>query len=402
MSAALRVAEVIRSCWESYNRAYAVPPQAVKAVRHILRCRTAALGGHIHQCDQCGSEVPVYNSCQTRHCPTCQTAAKEKWLDARLAEVLPVQYFHVVFTLPHGLNALIDANRKRLLGELFGAVNWVLQRFAQDPRWRLEGQLGFLAILHTWTQRLQLHFHVHCIVPGGVWREGPQEWVPCRGKWLFRQESLADAFRNRLLRRLCALRKRGKLVYSSRAAPLGEDTAWASWLATLAAQSWIVFPKPTPEDPTHALDYVARYTHKVAIGDSRIKAIRNGRVTYSWRDRSADNIEKTETIPVALFTRRFLAHILPDGFHKIRSFGWMAATHRKEILAAIRKAIPAEAPLPSAKETLAERILRRTGVDITLCPHCGKGHLVKTNRQIPACSATRSVAGRIPHGGQSP
>ena len=154
MSAALRVADVIRSCWESYNRAHAVPPQAAKAVGHILRCRTAVLGGHIHQCDRCGSEVPVYNSCQTRHCPTCQTSAKEKWLDARLAEVLPVQYFHVVFTLPHSINALIDANRSLLLGELFGTVNWVFQRFAHDPKWRLKGQLGFLAILHTWTQRL--------------------------------------------------------------------------------------------------------------------------------------------------------------------------------------------------------------------------------------------------------
>jgi hypothetical protein len=390
MSAALRVADVIRSCWESYNRTYAVPPQAAKAVRHILRCRTAALGGHIHRCDHCGSEVPVYNSCQTRHCPTCQTSAKEKWLDARLGEVLPVQYFHVVFTLPHGLNALIDANRALLLGELFGTVNWVLQHFAQDPQWRLEGQLGFLAILHTWTQRLKLHFHVHCIVPGGVWREDSQEWVACRGQWLFRQDSLGDAFRNRFLQRLGALRQQGKLVYGGRVAPLAADTAWVPWLARLAGQNWIVFPKPTPADPTQALDYVARYTHKVAIGDSRIKAIRNGKVTYTWLDRSDANAEKTETIPAALFTRRFLAHILPDGFHKIRYFGWMAAVHRQAILAAIRKAIHAEVPPPPAKESLAERVLRRTGVDITLCPHCGKGHLQRTHRLIPL------------HRGQSP
>jgi hypothetical protein len=393
MSAALRVADVIRSCWESYNRTYAVPPHAVKAVRHILRCRTAALGGHIIQCDQCGSEVPMYNSCQTRHCPTCQTAAKEDWLDARLSEVLPVQYFHVVFTLPHGLNALIDANRKRLLGELFGAVNWVLQRFAHDPQWRLEGRLGFLAILHTWTQRLKLHFHVHCIVPGGVWREASQQWVPCRGQWLFRQDSLGDAFRNRFLQRLCALRKQGKLAYSGRAVPLAAAAAWEAWLARLAGQNWIVFPKPTPPDPTQALDYVARYTHKVAIGDSRIKAVRDGKVTYSWRDRSDANAEKTETIPAALFTRRFLAHILPDGFHKIRYFGWLAAGHRKDILAAIRKALnipPALSVVEGAKETLAERVLRRTGVDITLCPHCGKGHLQRTDRLIPL------------HRGQSP
>ncbi len=390
MSAALRVADVIRSCWESYNRARALPPHVVKAVRHILRCRTAALGGHMHQCDQCGSEVPLYNSCQTRHCPSCQTSAKEKWLDARLAEVLPVQYFHVVFTLPHRLNALIDANRALLLGELFSVVNWVLQHFAQDPQWRLEGQMGFLAILHTWTQRLKLHFHLHCLVPGGVWKEDTKQWVPCRGKWLFRKDSLADAFRNRFLQRLRSLRQRGKLAYGGRAAPLAADAAWEALMASLATASWVVYPKPTPDDPSQALNYVARYTHKVAISDHRIKAIEGDRVTYSWRDRSDDNTEKTETIPTALFTRRFLSHILPDGFHKIRHFGWMAASNRKAILAAIRAALNVEPPPSPVKESLPERILRLTGVDITLCPHCGKGHLRKTDQQIR------------PHRGQSP
>ena len=403
MSAALRVADVIRSCWESYNRATSLPPHMVKAVRHILRCRTSALGGHIHQCDHCGSEVPLYNSCQTRHCPTCQTSAKEKWLDARLAEVLPVQYFHVVFTLPHLLNALIDANRNLLLGELFGVVNWVLQRFAHDPQWRLQGQLGFLAILHTWTQRLKRHFHLHCIVSGGVWRaaaetlggdghEAAGQWVPCRGKWLFRKDSLADAFRNRFLQRLRALRRRGKLNYGGRAAPFAADAVWETMLTTLANENWIVFPKPAPKDAALALDYVARYTHKVAIGDSRIKAIANGRVTYTWRDRSENNIEKLETIPVEVFTRRFLAHILPNGFHKIRYFGWMTAPNRKNILVAIRAALHVVEPPPKAdvKETLAERILRQTGVDITLCPRCGKGHLRKTDRQL------------VPQRGQSP
>ena len=389
-AAAFRVADVIRGCWESYNRASALPPHVVKAVGHILRCRTAALGGHIHKCDKCGSEVPMYNSCQTRHCPTCQTSAKEKWLDARLAEVLPVQYFHVVFTLPHLLNALIDANRSLLLGELFGVVNWVLQRFARDPQWRLEGQLGFLAILHTWTQRLQEHFHLHCIVPGGVWRDASQEWIPCRGKWLFRKDSLADAFRNRFLQRLRSLRQRGKLAYGGRAAQLADDIAWHALLTALGDETWIVYPKPAPDDPSLALDYVARYTHKVAICDSRIKAIRSGRVTYSWRDRSDNNVEKTETIPVELFTRRFLAHILPDGFHKIRYFGWMAAAKRKAIIAAIRKAIHVEAPKTPEKESLVERVLRRTGVDITLCPICGKGHLIKTDKVI------------LPHRGQAP
>jgi hypothetical protein len=390
MAAALRVAEVIRSCWESYNRTYPLPPHVVKAVRHILRCRTAALGGHIHRCDRCGSEVPLYNSCQTRHCPSCQTSAKEAWLDARLAEVLPVQYFHVVFTLPHRLNALVDANRTLLLGELFGVVNWVLQRFARDPQWRLEGQLGFLAILHTWTQRLRTHFHVHAIVPGGVWRAAAQQWVPCRGQWLFGKDPLAEAFRNRFLKRLCALRRGGKLAYGGRAAPLADEATWQRLIHALAAERWGVYPKPAPADPAVALDYVARYTHKVAIGDSRIKAIADGQVTYAWRDRAADNVEKLETIPVELFTRRFLAHILPEGFHKIRYFGWMAAANRKETLAAIRQALHVEAPPAAPRESLAARLLRQTGVDITLCPHCGQGHLHPTHRLL------------LPYRGQAP
>jgi hypothetical protein len=397
----LRVADVLRAGWEAYNRAHPVPPHAARAVRHILRCRTAALGGHLHQCDHCGREVPVYNSCQTRHCPSCQHHAKAEWLDARLAEVLPVPYFHVVFTLPHLLNALVDANRARLLGELFGTVNWVLQRFAQDPRWRLEGQLGFLAILHTWTQRLRLHFHLHCVVPGGVWREGTGEWVPCRGRWLFRKDSLAAAFRNRFLERLRALRRRGRLAYGGRAAPLADDPAWEQWLAALAKQTWIVFPKAVPGDPALALKYVARYTHKVAIGDSRIKALEGGKVTYTWRDRAAGNVEKTQTIPVALFIRRFISHILPDGFHKVRYFGWMAAAHRTRTLAAIRAALNVEPPAPLVGadeppddpppvESFADRIRRETGLDLTRCPHCARGHLHRTDRRL------------LPYRGQAP
>lgn len=326
--------------------------------------------------------MPVYNSCQTRHCPTCQTAAKEEWLDARLTEVLPVQYFHVVFTVPHLLNALIDANRSLLLGELFGSINWVLQHFAQDPQWRLEGQLGFLAVLHTWTQRLMPHFHVHCIVPGGVWRKGFDQWVPTHGKWLFHEASLSKAFRNRFIQRLTSLRKSAKMAYRGQAEYLSADTAWQQWIAALSNQKWIVFPKPTPPDPAQAFEYIARYTHKVAICDSRIKAIENGLVTYAWRDRSKGNVEKLETLPVEDFTQRFATHILPDGFHKIRYFGWMASVHRKKLLAAIRKAIPAEVPPSPAKETLAERVLRRTGVDITRCPYCNKGHLKRTDRLI--------------------
>ena len=374
----LRVADVLRECWKAFNREHRLPPHVAKAVRSILACRTEKFGGHIHECDHCGSRVPVYNGCQTRHCPSCQGKARAKWLEARREELLPVEYYHVVFTLPHILNALIDANRKILLSELFSVVGWVLQRFAHDPQWRLEGELGYLALLHTWNQRLQEHFHLHCLVPGGVWREKTGTWKPCRRKWLFKKSSLCEAFRNRFIKRLRALRKHGKLAYGGAAAALADDTAWEALLAGLEEKKWVVYPKATPGKPAKALEYLARYTHKVAISDSRIKSIENGRVTYTWRDRSDNNTEKPDTIPVEEFTKRFCYHILPARFHKTRYGGWMSAARRKKMLPAIREAIGAPEP-----ETLQEEDNSKTDpYEHTLCPNCQKGHLQKTDIQI--------------------
>jgi len=325
----------------------------------------------------------MYNSCQTRHCPTCQTSAKEKWLSKRRVELLPVQYFHSVFTLPHLLNGLIDANRKLLLGELFSTVNWVLQAFAHDPQWRMEGELGFIAVLHTWTQKLQEHFHLHCIVPGGVWRADSGEWIHCRARWLFKKDSLAAAFRNRYIKRLCALRQRGQLRFSAAAASLADEANWNALIAQLQEIKWIVYPKPAPAGAEIALEYLGRYTHKVAISDYRIKALENGMVTYSWRDRGDNNTEKPDTIPVEEFTKRFCAHILPPGFVKIRYYGWLSAAKRKTALPAIRAALHVQAAEPEPAKPLPERILELTGIDITLCPHCGKGHLRNTGMVIP-------------------
>jgi len=383
MPAALRVADVIRSCWSSYDRTQALPPHVVKTVRHILACRTARLGGHLHECDHCARQVPMYNSCQDRHCPTCQTSAKEKWLAKRRTELLPVQYFHTVFTVPHDLNALINANRTLLLGELFSAVNWVLQRFAHDPRWRLQGELGFIAVLHTWTQKLQLHFHLHCIVPGGVWRQDAGQWVHGRTRWLFRKESLALAFRNRYIKRLKALRRRGKLCFCGPAMALADPSQWDALIAKLHNQTWVVYPKAAPAGPEKALDYLARYTHKVAISDYRILSLQNGVVTYSWRDRDDHNKIKTDQLPAHEFTHRFCAHILPKGFVKIRYFGWLSAPKRKTTLPAIRAALNAPPPDPEPDLPLPERILQRTGIDIRRCPHCGKGRLHNTGILIP-------------------
>jgi len=366
-----RVAEVFREGWAAYCGAHRVPPRLAQVARHILQCRTAALGGRLHRCGTCGAEVPLYNSCRDRHCPTCQTLRKQRWLEKRHAEILPVPYFHVVFTLPHALNALVAANRVRLLGELFGTVNWVLSRFAADPQWKLCGQIGFIAVLHTWTQRLTAHYHLHCLVPGGAWNAHEHVWRSAHSRFLFGKDALASAFRARFIRRLESLRRRGKLAFD------GDSAAWDELIRHLCRSAWIVYPKATASNPTQALDYLGRYTHRVAISDHRIRAIANGSVTFAWRDRADGNAEKEMTLPLGDFIGRFLLHVLPKGFQKVRACGWLAPRHKRAALAAIREALAAQPPpSPPEEETAPERILRLTGVDVTLCPVCKSGHLV--------------------------
>ena len=387
MAAALRVADVLRKHWSEYDRTHRVVPQAVQAVRHIISCRSAELGGHLYECEACGSQIPVYNSCLDRHCPTCQTVRKQEWLQARQAELLPVQYFHTVFTLPHRLNPLVDANRELLLDELFTTAAWVLQSFAADPQWRLEGLLGFIAVLHTWNQLIGKHFHLHCIVPGGVWRQDSKEWVPCRRNYLFKKSSLAEAFGNRYCKRLRALRRQGKLFFTGPATDLADQTRWNAFMAELQSIQWAVWPKPTAADPAQALDYLGRYAYRVAISDHRILKLREANVTFSWRDRSEDNKLKTKELPAEEFINRFLYHILPPGFQKIRYYGWLSPTKKKHLLPAIRETLNCpQPPLPSKNETTAERILRLTGVDIRKCPCCGKPALVYVG-QLPRTRA---------------
>jgi hypothetical protein len=380
---ALRVADVFRQHFGEYDRTHSIAPHQRDAVRHLLACRTAALGGHLYHCEACGKEVPLYNGCLDRHCPTCQTLAKEEWLAARRAELLPVEYFHAVFTVPHRLNPLIDANRLRLLGELFAAVAWVLSRFAADPQWRLEGQLGFFCVLHTWTQKLQEHFHLHVVVPGGVWRTDARQWVPCRQGFLFGKDALAAAFRNRYLKRLAALRQRNQLVFTGGAADLATPESWEAFLGELGALGWVVEPRPTAAGAEQALDYLGRYVHKVAIGNHRLLSLAHGSVRFSWRDRAHGNVLKTAELTAADFMTRFLYHILPPGFQKIRYYGWLAARNKASTLAAIRASLGVQPPPPPPEEPVPERILRLTGVDVRCCPACKASSLVYLRRLDP-------------------
>ena len=372
----LRVADVFRAGWEEYARTHRAGAALRRVARHIMDCRTAALGGRLHRCAGCGAEVPLYNSCRDRHCPTCQTTRKQRWLEQRRTEVLPVPYFHAVFTLPHALNALIAANRTLLLNELFGTVNWVLQHFASDPQWKLRGRLGFIAVLHTWTQRLTIHYHLHCLVAGGAWDAAAGVWRGADRRFLFGKDALAACFRARFLRRLESLRLRGKLRFGGEASALAEPAAWDTLVRSLWQGKWVVYPKATSGTPEQTLDYLGRYTHRVAISDHRILDVSGGNVTFAWRDRADGNALKEMTLTCAEFIGRFLLHVLPKGFQKVRAYGFLAPRAKKAALAAIRESLGAEPPAPPPEgETAPERVLRLTGVDVTLCPVCKVGRL---------------------------
>jgi len=356
----LRVADVFRAYWADYLATHRVPAFQQKAVGHILQCRTPALGGHVWRCTSCGHRAVLYNSCRDRHCPTCQGAARERWLQKRMRELLPVPYFHVVFTLPHKLNPLIRYNRKALIDLFFKEVNATMQEFAHDPQWRLEGQLGFIAVLHTWNQQLREHNHLHLAVPGGVWRKDNGEWVSAKSNWLFREESLAARLRTRYLRAVRRRLGKGQLILP----PDGPD--WTAVCGQLASTDWIVYAKKPFAGPQQVLEYLGRYTHKVAISDYRILAIENGKVTFRYRDRADGDVEKTKTLPASVFIRRFLLHILPKGMQKIRFCGWMGRNVRRANLHGIRQSIGVpppkrEVPVPRTAPT---------------CPSCGQAALL--------------------------
>jgi hypothetical protein len=372
------VAEVFRLYLDQYLVGNRLSAEQHRVARHLSQCRTAALGGHVEACDSCSHTRNAYNSCRDRHCPKCQAMVKEQWLAARQAELLPCGYFHLVFTLPHQLNLLVLHNRKPCLGLIFTAASQTLQRFAADPQWRLNGQLGFIAVLHTWSQTLIDHFHLHCLIPAGALSRDGQRWVRARKNYLFRLESLAACFRNLYLAQLQSMFDKGELLLP---AEWGAEQFQA--LLTKAGKTkWLVYAKAPFAGPAPVLAYLARYTHRVAIANQRLLAIGDGKITFAYKDRKNDNAKRSMTIDAEEFIRRFMLHVLPQGFTKIRYFGFLAHTRKKSAIARIRRIIdPLTAPPEKAKkETARETMLRVTGVDIAICPACGKGKMVVVAR----------------------
>ncbi|MCP3863545.1 MAG: IS91 family transposase, partial [Aestuariibacter sp.] len=333
MSDNIEVADVLYRHGDQYCRKYRISAEQLKVLNLIKICRTSALGGHLEQCDCCGYQRPAYNSCRNRHCPKCQTMAKEKWLNDRRAELLPCGYYHLVFTLPHEPNPLIMGNKKHLLGLLFKTAADVLQRFAKDPKWRLEGKMGFIGVLHTWSQILLDHFHLHCLVPAGVLAFDESSWIKAREKYLFKTQALAKAFKHRYIQQLVCLYEAGKLEFTGQTAALASADGFGRMICTVRKKNWIVYAKRPFAGPEQVLDYLGRYTHRVAISNDRIKTLQNGTVGFTYRDRADDSKKKLMTLEATEFIRRFLLHVLPDGFVKIRYFGFLAHRNKKRCIA---------------------------------------------------------------------
>ncbi len=371
------VADIFRVYGEKYQRSHSMSYEQMKAMHHIQVCRSAKLGGHIEQCNQCGFERNAYNSCRDRHCPKCQTLVKEQWLNNRKAELLPCGYFHFVFTLPHELNPIMLCNKRVTLQIMFTAVNETLKAFAKDRKWRLYGRLGFIAVLHTWSQTLRDHFHLHCLVPAGVLSFKKDRWIPASESFLFRIESLAKEFKKRYLHYLQTAYRKSELIFPGNTARFESPQGFAKLLESLLETTWIAYAKRPFAGPEQVLEYLGRYTHRVAISNNRILSIDNGKVTFAYRDRQDNNEIKPMILAADEFIRRFLLHILPAGFMKIRYFGFLSHTNKKQAVALIRKLIDPDMTFPEKiKETIFEMMLRLTGKDITCCPKCRKGKMI--------------------------
>jgi len=376
MKNAMEVADIFRLYGKDYQKKNLLSYKELKTMHHITVCRTAQLGGHIEQCDNCDFERISYNSCRDRHCPKCQSMVKEKWLNDRKADLLPCNYFHMVFTLPHQLNPIILKNKKIMLNILFVAVSQTLQTFAKDPQWRLEGQVGFICVLHTWSQKLIDHFHLHCLIAGGALSFDKKRWVASRRKYMFRVQALAKEFKKRYLHLFEKAYLDNELYFPGKTAKYESREEFDFLVQSLFKIKWITYAKRPFAGPEQVLEYLGRYTHRVAISNNRIKSIDNGQVSFEYKDRTDNDTIKMMTVSANEFIRRFLLHVLPYNFMKIRYFGFLSHRNKKPAIKLIRSLIDPDAVfLKKSKESIIQMMLRLTGEDITCCPKCKKGKM---------------------------
>jgi Putative transposase/Transposase zinc-binding domain len=370
----LEVADLIRSAGAAFierNRQW-IRWKQVKVLLAIARCRTAALGGHVDQCTRCGHRATIsYNSCRNRHCPKCQTAARDRWIAARQKELLPTRYVHVVFTLPASLARLALQNKKLIYDLLLRASAETLLEVARDPR-HLGAEIGFFSVLHTWNQKLSLHPHVHCVIPAGGLSLDHTHWVRSQKGFFLPLRVLSRVFRGKFVAGLKQAFQSGQLQFHGQLAPLAQPKTFAAWLRPLFRKDWVVYAKPPFGGPEYVLQYLGRYTHRVAISNHRLVWFAEGKVTFRWRDSAHNNEQKLMTVSLDEFLRRFLLHLLPKGFVRIRNFGFLANRRRATLLPRCFQLLGAP---PDAK---ADQDVSSSN-DLWRCPKCG-GPMVVVER----------------------
>lgn len=393
------VADVFRAHAAKFIEQRATTSEQRKVIRHISDCRTAALGGHVDACDSCGHTRISYNSCRDRHCPKCQNLKKAEWLVQRKERLLPIHYFHVVFTLPDELNELILRNRTSLFDLLFLAASQTLREIGRDPK-HLGAQIGFTAILHTWGQQLQFHPHLHCVVTGGGIALDGSRWIKTKQNFLFPVKVLGRLFRGKFLAELKQLHDSGKLVLTGACASLDQPGPWKRLLDRLYAVDWVVYSKAPFGSPEQVFQYLGRYTHRVALSNDRLVDVGEDEVALRYRDYRDQRRTKILRVSPAAFIRRFLLHVLPQRFVKIRHYGLLAGKNAPAKLQRAREllAAPSESTTPSAQPGVSslnskvfdknaswdERLLALTGIDIFACPACKTGRLSRQSVVLPS------------------
>ena len=342
----------------------------------IGACRTAALGGHLAACDHCNHQKISYNSCRNRHCPKCQAMARAEWLARRQAELLPIPYFHLVFTLPAEMAALALQNKRLMYGLLFEAASQTIAQVAANPRHLGAHEVGVLAVLHTWGQNLLHHPHLHCVVSGGGLSPDGARWIAARSYFFLPVRVLSRVFRNKYCQLLRQAYERGALEFHGALAPLVEPRAFRRWLTTAAGREWVVFAKPPFREPLCVLKYLARYTHRVAISNRRLLKYQAGRVTFQYKDYAHGSHTRQMTLAASEFIRRFLLHVLPKGFMRIRHYGYLANRQRRQKLALCRRLLGESPPSESPDHHQRELTARDEDAEpLISCPVCQQGHL---------------------------
>ena len=378
----LEVGDVFRRYGDAYRQQHAgsLSLAQLRVMSAIERCRTAALGGHVEQCDQCQYQRLAYNSCRDRHCPKCQSLARAQWIEERQAELLDTPYFHVVFTVPEEIAALTYQNKQRMYDILFRATSETLRTIAADPQ-HLGAEIGFFAVLHSWGQNLLFHPHLHCVVPGGGLSPDGTRWIPCRPGFFLPVRVLSRRFRGLFLQLLEKAFADAQLQFFSALQPLQDRQAFLQYLAPLRQKEWVVYAKAPFAGPQQVLDYVGRYTHRVAISNNRLLDMQGGQVQFRYKDYRHGSQQKTMTLSAEEFIRRFLLHVLPAGFHRIRYYGFLGNRYRQEKLQQCRQLLgmvsPEETiPTEKAPEDYRERYQALTGSSLWECPVCHRGRMI--------------------------